>query len=201
MTNISITDALHQYFTQPAIKTAVDSLVEKLDGKHVLDLSWDEARDYNQALLMASQVRADFVDMLFWIWGETFDRAGVKKLGKQSFTAESYSPAEMWEDKNLFSYFYRDGTLDEGRNDELGVVLENKNIFLWVARVNENDEYIALESVENADGWTKEYSTDDECNFMRSEKISLEKLLSDPETAIETLRVNAKNMIAALLKD
>ena len=46
--------SLTNHFGNPAVRRAVDALVDALDGNNMPESSWDEARSYNQALLMAA---------------------------------------------------------------------------------------------------------------------------------------------------
>ena len=54
-----IPQSLKEYYGDRAVRSAVDALAEKLKGIDMPEVGWEEGRNYNQALLMAAQVRAD----------------------------------------------------------------------------------------------------------------------------------------------
>ena len=59
-------DSLRAYYDNgnKAVGRAVDALTGKLNGADMPDCDWKEAQNYNQALLMTAQVRADYVALL-----------------------------------------------------------------------------------------------------------------------------------------
>ncbi|MBL1430217.1 MAG: hypothetical protein COA60_001620 [Robiginitomaculum sp.] len=97
-----ISESLKAYYSDKAVNEAINELVEKLGNpKKTPEMSWKEARQYNQALLMAAQVRADFAEMLFAIWEATFgEYADEGKLGKEKLIDKNdfrnISPQDIW---------------------------------------------------------------------------------------------------------
>ena len=72
------------------------------------DCDWKEAKNYNQALLMAAQVRADYVALLFDIWDATFGSQSLDGLGHEYFDHEHLSPNLIWSYQWLWrSYYWR----------------------------------------------------------------------------------------------
>ena len=104
-----IPNSLQEYFGNLAVRNAVDSLAAALDGENAPQMGWDEARNYNQALLMAAQVRADLVDLLFRVWDATFGQANTLRLGVEYFDGqEDGFPAAVWRERHVERYYYPD---------------------------------------------------------------------------------------------
>ena len=76
MTKIEISESLRAYFDNKAVRRAVDELVDQLDGTDMPNCDWEEAKNYNQALLMAAQVRAGLHRAAVQGLGRHFRRCG-----------------------------------------------------------------------------------------------------------------------------
>ncbi|MDE0270321.1 MAG: hypothetical protein OXP11_03855 [Gammaproteobacteria bacterium] len=108
MATIEIPESLKVYYENKAVRRAVDELVRKLDGAGMPDCDWEEAQNYNRALLMAAQVRADYMALLFDVWEATFGRSKPQRLGDQYFGHEYLSPKLVWEYEWLWRSYYVD---------------------------------------------------------------------------------------------
>ena len=108
--------------TRPSERPSTQ-LVDVLDGVNMPDTGWEEARNYNQALLMAAQVRADLADLLFRVWDASFGQANPSCLGEEYFNSEAASPAAIWRERYVERYYYRDGrpAEEDRRSDGLFV--------------------------------------------------------------------------------
>ena len=116
METIEIPESLKTYYKDKAVQRAVKELVGKLNGADMPDCDWDEAQNYNQALLMAAQVRADYVGLLFKVWDATFGQSDPQRLMGEYFEYEKLSPNQIWEVENkcLWRDYYRNGDSAEG---------------------------------------------------------------------------------------
>ena len=96
--------ALRVYFSDDAVKRATDTLVGKLAGDKLPEMTWDEARNYNRALLMACQIRTEFVDLHFRIFEETFGTPNSMP-GSQYFY-DYCNPNYVWTEKYVELVFF-----------------------------------------------------------------------------------------------
>lgn len=100
-------ESVKSYYEDAKIRESVDALLEKLDGCGAFEnIDRNEARSYNQALLAAAQVRADYVELLFNFWEETFGKA-IQQEGenlREEFLSENNAPKDIWKNGSLRSY-------------------------------------------------------------------------------------------------
>jgi len=119
--------SLCKYYQNKAVRGAVDSLIDVLDGNNTPEVSWAEARNYNKALLSAAQVRGDFIEFLFKIWEESFGEANPGRLQGEFFEWKHCKPAKIWTSGELNRTYYRNGNPDNGGpSDVLGVWMDEK---------------------------------------------------------------------------
>jgi len=118
MTRIATPDSVTAYFTDKAIRTAVDDLVGQLDGKHMPVDDWDEQRDYHRALLMAAKVRADYAEFLF----EVIDALFKPKQTSLPFSSGKMTSNAIWDDKQLSCGF----TNLNGEDLGIGMIIRNE---------------------------------------------------------------------------
>ena len=194
-----IPSSLQEYFGNQAVRNAVDALAEVLDGTNMPVTSWDEARNYNQALLMAAQVRADLADLLFRVWDATFGQANPAQLGEEYFDCESGSPAAIWNDGYVERYYYRDErpAEEDGRSDGLFVWRVPPTyikIALGVDRFAEGD--VALELPANAadglEGW--HVATIDDHTYLSYQSVDMAEFLGNPCLVLDRFRRAAVEM-------
>lgn len=200
MAKFEIPEALKHFFTDKKVQGAVIDLVGKLDGKDIFECDWLEAQDYNQALLFAAQVRADFVDLHYQIWEDTFGINNPSILGVEYFNAEENSPSYVWENEIVQRYYYRSGNIDEnGRNDGLLVRAGGEKIKLNIIRFDGNDNIVNAEGLEEVKGWRSEL-IDDEF-YLSNAAVDVKEFIHDPDALIEQFREDARRIIEALVSD
>jgi len=201
----TIPSSLQEYFGNQAIRTAVDALADCLDGKNMPEVRWDEARNYNQALLMAAQVRADFVDLLFRVWDATFGQANPAQLGEEYFDSDDISPGSIWEEQYVGRYYYRDGrpAEEEGRNDGLffwRVPHTTRRILLCVERYEGDDcVEIAANAADRLEGWHVERS--DETHGFLNQSVDIMEFLDNPSPVLDHFRRDAFKMVEFLTRN
>ncbi len=205
MSNFFIPESLKSYYAKGdknPVKRAVDALVDQLDGKTIPDLDWEETQDYNKALLMTAQVRADYCAMLFRIWDATFGKCKVKgPRDHWYFYEDEHSPAKLWENSCCSRDIYRNGDPDDdGPNDELYVNLENKKVELHVWRYKDDDNIYTSDKLPNVKSWKVKKDEGGDAYLKTKNGVTIEEFILDPDPAIAALKKQAADMAAALLK-
>ena len=202
-----IPESLQKYYGNQAIRNAVDELVA-LNGTGMLDSFWEEARNYNQAVLMAAQVRADLVDPLFRVWEATFGQANPARLGEDCINYENASPATIWNERYVERFYYRDDRpKDEGgRCDDLFVWLvppTMRTIALGVMRYSEDDSLVKLHAnaAESLGGWHVAMEVNNDYNYFANRSVHMAQFLDDPCPALEGFRHDACEMVNFLLQN
>lgn len=197
---MEIPESLRSYFDNKAVRRAVDELVEKLDGQDMPECDWEEAQNYNQALLMASQVRADYAALLFKVWEATFGRSDPQRLLGEYFAYDQLSPSQIWEDEWLWRSCYRDGDPDEGgRWDDLCVSMGEDNLELRVYRYNADGEsnYSETPSVER---WSTYTDDGEEVLCLTNENLTRAEFFSDPDAVVHRFAKDATIIVEMLLE-
>ena len=203
MATFEIRDSLKSYFSDIRIEKAVDALLEQLDGENQPEMEWEEARNYNQALLMAAQVRADHNEMLFDLWDATFGT--VLSLPDRRFKIEFEShyctPDCMWQHGFTWRTMSRHGlqsTLLTAAY-ELTVMHDDRMIMLSVAKWNaEKDGYQDFvfdpAQVGTGDRW-KSVPDDENDVIAKSTAVELTEFFAKPEQHISELQAAAREMV------
>ena len=198
-----IPESLQKYYGNQAIRNAVDAL----DGTGMPDSFWEEARNYNQAVLMAAQVRADPVDLLFRVREATFGQANPARLGEEYFDYEKASPAAIWKERYVERFYYRDDRPMEegGRSDGLFVWLvppTMRTIALGVMRYSEDDSLVKLHAnvAESLGGWHVAMEVNNGYNYF-NRSVHIAQFLDDPCPALEGFRHDACEMVNFLLQN
>ena len=205
MCTICIPKSVREYYTNKAVRKAVDALLEKLDGRDSPELGWNEARKYNQALLMAAQVRTDFIEFLFEVWDGSFGNAEPNRLQGEYFDFESSSPAGIWDESELARYYYRNGNPDDdGPSDELGVFIEEVgdeiSLRLWVARYdNKNSNQTVPNGMDELDGW--EVEANGEGEYLVNKPISIMDLDCKDMRPIKRFAEDARRAVQFLVEN
>ncbi|MCY3793937.1 MAG: hypothetical protein OXG51_06120 [Gammaproteobacteria bacterium] len=168
------------------------------------DLHWEEAQNYNQALLMAAQVRADYVALLFEVWNATFGTSVPQRIMDEcfSFDHEDQPPSQIWESGFLYRSYYPDGDPEEqGRHHDLCVCLRDANLELRCYQYDEDYTLIEPRTPE-VEGWsTTEPDDDEEGSCLTNEGVNLTDFLSDSDPVIERFAKDTDKIIEALLEN
>lgn len=199
MSNFRVPDSIKAYFRDKSLQTAINSLVEKLDGENMPELNWEDARQYNQALLMAAQVRADFVEMHFSLWQETFGAAGASYLGYSYFEWDE-TPSHVWDECSLGNNFYREGSPDDGgKSDCLYVSFEDDFVKLRVYRYADDDTPTDFPEDPTIAGWQLKF--DDQHRFAQTKPVPINSFLKTPEDHVAEMKSAAVEMVKFLRDD
>lgn len=189
--------SLKKYYEERAVFKAVNELVGVLDGSKAPELIRKEAKDYNQALLMAAQVRADFVDLLFRVWDETFGKIEISV--EESFCSQTYTISHIWKDRELgVSYYY--GTKDDDyRSNILGVMTSTDGdlheISLYVRRFDRTGD--VADSPDRVPSGLEDWKItppDNDDWWFENESVDMVRFLEDPGPTLEQFRRQAIKM-------
>ena len=190
-----IPQSLKKYYEERAVFTAVNELVGVLDGSKVPELSRKEAKDYNQALLMAAQVRADFVDFLFRVWDEAFGKEKGKIAGEEWFN----SRYNIWYEGYLGVDYYYGTEDDDYRSNTLGVVTptdgDRHSICLYVGRFDRDEKLAARPACvpSGLEDWNI-ISDDNDSWWFRNKPVDMVEFLKNPDPTLERFRREAIKM-------
>jgi len=197
MSKLSLPDSVKTYFNEKSLQTSIDSLVDRLDGKKMPESDWEQARSYNQALLMAAQIRADYVELMFGLWEETFGNSAAESLGSPFFDWDE-DPLSTWENDYLRHSFYRDGTpQDEGKHEELYISFEEEFVCLEVHRFLNNETPLDFSPKCGLSLW--DLKSDDGDIYARTERVPIKKFIANFDVEIAKLREAADEMVKYLL--
>ena len=177
---MGVPKSLCEYYRNRAMRRAVDALVDNLSGADTPEMDWQEARNYNKALLSAAQVRADFIDFLFKVWEETYGQAQPERLEGEYFDWEYYNPKNIWISGEVARCYYRHGDADAGGPyDVLGVDLDHKGLLrLTVGRFDENGDIIDLAGIDAPEGWEVQHF-DGEGDYLVNQVVNILNLCKD----------------------
>lgn len=206
MAGFEIPESVRVYFDDTKLQAAVDALVEVLQGDEPPDMDWTEAKAYNRALLMASQVRADHNDMLFNLWDRVFGAAIniPRKKFEVEFEGKDCIPEKIFADHVIWQTMSRDGLDDEDLEMayELRIMHNKHIIYLAIIKWNaEENVYVDFEfSPHEIDGeYWKQYE-DEDVTSARSALIPITDFLDDPEPHIMDMQQAAQAMVAYISK-
>lgn len=197
--------SLCKYYQNKAVRGAVDSLIDVLDGNNTPEVSWAEARNYNKALLSAAQVRGDFIEFLFKIWEESFGETNPGRLKGEFFEWKHSKPAKIWTSGELTRTYYRSGNPDNGGpSDVLGVWMDEKDrLRLTVNRYDEEEDALDLGEVDCPEGWKVENC--DGVDYMTNEGSDIVELcrggVSEMDAVRQRMAEEARRMVKYLWKN
>lgn len=206
MARFKIRDSVKTYFDGSRISAAVDALLEELDGKKQHEMSWAEAHNYNQALLMAAQVRADYNAMLFDLWDHTFGSVlnPPDSRFKIDFDADYCTPSFMWDHGLAWQVMSRYGIkhTPSAATYELKVLQDDQVIRLavmsWNPEVAEYEDFV-FDPVHLGTGlrWTSAPDEDGDV-IGTTAAVRLSEFLDQPEEHILEMRAAAQEIVAYL---
>lgn len=208
MAEFEIRDSLRTYFSDNAIKEAVNALAEVLQGDNPPSMTWDEAKNYNQALLMAAQVRTDHNEMLFALWVRTFGHAlaGTQGQFQVEFEPDYCTPESIWDGGFVWQTMSRSGLQQQNLTQafEMYVGHQDHLIYLFVAKWDGklggyDDFSFDPAAIGSGTKWTP-FEDDEEDVVARTEPVLLGDFLNSPEKHIPEMRAAADEMVAYLAK-
>lgn len=196
-----IPESYRAYCTDPAVRTAVDHILDKSGKLDVPpDIEWDELPKFHRAVLSAHQVRCEYANYLIDLWKCIWQTA----LDECGFEATSRTIAETveWMDYKLDTYtVWKNGFLRvlDIRGDQhftlaLGTYTESDGqIRLWLAFWNDPDEVSRLDELDLGNGWGEV----DEDGYVYT-CIGLAPIGDDGTVDLDSLRKAAAGALAAV---
>ena len=199
MATVKIPDSLQSYYGNQAVRRAVDDLVNKLNGKGMPGCNWEEAKNYNQALLMAAQVRTDYVALLFDVWEATFGKSKLQSLKGDELDHKLLSPSGVWGNGWLWRAYSPSCNSDESeRSYELCVYVVEDNLELRVYRYDQDGKWDCSETPK-VERWLTRQDHNEEGPYLVNENVSLTDFVSEPDSAVERFAEDANNVVQMLL--
>jgi len=207
MTEIAVPSSLQEYLTNRAVRLAVDELIKVIDGSNMVAEGWEEARNYNQALLMAAVVRAAQAQFLFDVWDATWGACGAGQLGDEAFD-EDMGPEQIWDDREVYrSFKLADRYKSDGDSILFGVGFTTTNEIVIIAiLVDEDDDFKEqIDLVEKgfwsapSCAWKSLPATESANPHASSTGISAADLTSNTPAVIAQLRRHAEKMVKAII--
>ncbi|WP_405405052.1 hypothetical protein [Paracoccus sp. Ld10] len=208
MAGFEIRDSIRAYFTNKPVRKALDSLSETLQGDSLPEMKWHEARNFNQAILMAAQARADHNEMLFEIWERTFGRALEQAAGEFEVDLEHdiCTPDYMWNEGIVWQSMSRHGLLQPGlvQAFELYVCAGLEGVYLLVAKWDGSQEAhgsFDFDPADIGDGSAWASMEDDDGDVVgQTPLVSLTDFMADPDQHIASMRDAAEDIVSYLEK-
>ena len=196
MPTFCLPESYRAYLKDPAVRSAVDHILNRKKLEVPADLEWERLPDFHAAVLAAHQVRSDYATALhgaLWsrVWQPALDECGfADSLELQSFNEQlEYSnyPCDtysLWEN-DLLERVYNIGDHVLGLGAEFGLEQTWLTVWLLNGRGEDLTTRLAL-----GDDWDSEL--DDEGYLYSSEKLAP---ILDCHIALDPLNRAAKRAL------
>ena len=197
-----IPESYRAYCTDPAVRTAVDHILDKSDKLGVpSDIAWDELPKFHRAVLSAHQVRCEYAEYLIdlWkcIWQPALDNCGFEVTSRTIADTENWAEAldtySVWSKYDAFVRVFDIG--DDG-NSPLALGIGTKsdgrirlNLCFW----NEPRYVHRMAELDLGNGWG-EVEEDD---YVYTH-IGLAPIGDDGTVDLAPLRTAAADALAAV---
>lgn len=199
MPEFEIPESLRHYLGDKRVRAAVDALLIDAAGEKMPESIWSEAREYNDALLMALRTRRDLVDLHFCVWEGTFGQAGVQKIGEEHFEAH-HNPAYIWDYREISCTMYRKtGGYQPGSSEEFYVTSADEMLGLEIYRWQADGIQLSPSLLSDVEGW--EICSGADYEGAGNQSVPLLRFLEDPDPVIRRFREEAERAVAALLNE
>lgn len=139
MLPFEIPESVIAYFQIPVTRAVVDSLASTLDDPVLPDMDRSKLTNLSEGVLLACQIRADFVGFMAGLWGNTFG-AALAKVDLNEFFPIDCTIKAIWTEKYFWSYVASGDDLDR-EHFELTVNVDSQRspkVTLQVRRFNAN---------------------------------------------------------------
>lgn len=191
MPDFEIPDSVRSYFSDRKVKAVVDALVSNLDDPPALpDMDRAGLGNLNEGVLLACQVRTDFVTFLAMLWEKSYGEA-LKRFS--STLSEAFDSdctiAEVWGERHYWSFIHpRGGGLD-GRHFDFTVAIGDKDdIELKVWYWNDDDIMEFPRKFGAPEGWARKRDRENDPVLKLELAMGVTEFLNDPGEGINALR-------------
>ncbi len=147
----ALPDSYASYVADPAVRTAVEHILDSRSLKVPDELDWDRLPDFHAAVLAAHQVRCDYASALqgLWdaVWQRAIDETGIGE-GLQAWSIADTAgwfgvrfDAEFLFRENVFARVYTKGDfhIDLGVSLGPGLDLRETHLTFWFGDENNKD--------------------------------------------------------------
>lgn len=193
-----IPESVAAYYQEPATRAVVDSLVSTLDDPVLPDMDRDSLINLSEGVLLACQIRADFVAFMAALWENTF-RIALENERLDELFPDHCTIKEVWTEKHFWSYVTRGTDLDRPHFDLTVRILQRSNeIVLCVWRYDEDDELRAFGPKSRLpDGWRR-INDDGEPRIEATTDVTITNLIEDPERGLGKLQQCASSVVGLI---
>jgi len=188
MPPFEIPESLQAYFTDKKIRSVVDSLASVLDDPSFPDMNREKLMSLNEGVVLACQVRADYVRFMADIWAHTFGFA-LEGSNLEVTLPENCTIKEVWSERYFWSYVSTDPNL-EAHHFELTVNIDDRSneITLRIWHYDDNDEFVDFAPrLRIPEDWRRVNGEDSIQRIEARTKVTVSELLCNPERGIFTL--------------
>lgn len=197
MPPFEIPESVIAYFQEPATRAVVDSLVSTLDDPVLPDMDRSKLINLSEGVLLACQIRADFVGFMAGLWGNTFG-AALAESGLNEIFPDNCTIKEVWTEKYFWSYVTIGDDL-ERNHFELTVDIDSQRpheVTLQVWRFNENDELQQFgPRLRVPDSWKRVTDEDGDQRLETTIKVTMAELIANPGEALGQLSQAASAVV------
>lgn len=196
MPAFEIPDSVKAYFANSATRSVVDALVSILDDPKFPDMDRGRLCGLNEGVVLACQVRADFVNFMAALWAHTFGVALEKQQLAEVFP-EICTIKEIWNERHFWSYVSTGPDLDDHHFD-LTVDIDDRSheISLRVWRYNGDDELLGFPPrMRIPEGWQRGRDEDGSQRIEANTKVTVKALLEAPDDEVAKLRSAAEQVV------
>jgi len=195
MQPFKIPESVIAYYQDDATRNVVDSLVSTLDDPVLPDMDRSKLIDLSEGVLLACQIRADFVGFMADLWGNTFG-ASLAESGLNEIFPENCTIKEVWTERYFWSYVTRGNDLEQNYFD-LTVQIEQRShkVMLFVWRYDANDELQAFgPRLQVPNGWRRTVE-DGDPRIEMTLNVTMADLIRGPDEGLGALRQAASDVL------
>lgn len=204
MHEFEIPRSVEDFLASGKLKTVVDNLLGNLTGSAPVETR-EEVLAYNQGILLAVQVRADMVKMLFELFETCVASQAKSPAGAliESFDATDHEINDVWNDPMVSSSFYRndDGKM-KGEHIMVALELTSDLEFVLYATRYVGDAYLQFHSRTTAALkqvlWKRELDGDDD-PILAFTACKWADFVADTDAQIDRMRGAVRELFAKTL--
>ncbi|OCX65687.1 hypothetical protein BFP70_08705 [Thioclava sp. SK-1] len=201
MLPFEIHESVQAYFQEADTRAVVDALVTMINDPDLPDMDRSKLTDLSEGVMLACQVRSDFVEFMADIWKNTFG-AALEKIDLNEFFPENCTISEVWKEWHFWSYVTRGDDLERSHFD-LTVDIDSKRpyeVTLRIWRYNDDDELQTFSSrLKVPDCWQR-ITDEGEQRLESTAKVTMESFIDNPDEALKPLKLAASAIVPLIAK-
>ena len=196
MPPFEIPESVKAYFQEPDTRAVVDSLVTMIDDPSLPDMDRSKLINLSEGILLACQVRSDFVGFMADLWGRTFGAALAESDLNEIFP-DNCTIKEVWTERHFWSWVTLGDDLEQSHFD-LTIDIDSQRpyeVTLRVWRYNENDEFQKFSPRLQVPACWKRINDDEEPRLETSANVPMVDLIDNPDGSLEPLKQAASAIV------